>query len=293
LLDCSLAANTKSAYESALRDFDKFRCHMSLSKDWPVALGHIAQYIANLSLLGRSPSTVAVHMSAISREHKILGMSDPTNHFLIQKLMYGLRRSVKRCDTRAPITVEILQQLPKALDAICFSNYEAELFKAAFSLAFFGFLRVGEMVFTTMANMDRPLKVDDVSVHSEFMEVTIRLSKTDQNGHGITLRLPQIQQVGICPVQAMRRYLRVRSKRGVYLFQHFDGKWVTRSQFTKVLTKALRFLHLNTAQFKAHSFRIGAATAAAIQGVSKDNIQGWGRWSSNAYQRYIRIAWVM
>ena len=40
--------------------------------------------------------------------------------------------------------------------------------------------------------------------------------------------------------------------------------------------------------FSSHSFRIGAATVAARNGVPDHLIQTMGRWSSNAYQLYIR-----
>ena len=41
--------------------------------------------------------------------------------------------------------------------------------------------------------------------------------------------------------------------------------------------------------FSSHSFRIGAATVAARNGVPDHLIQSMGRWSSNAYQLYIRM----
>ena len=38
-----------------------------------------------------------------------------------------------------------------------------------------------------------------------------------------------------------------------------------------------------------HSFRIGAATAAAAAGYPRWAIQAMGRWSSDCYRQYIRI----
>ena len=40
--------------------------------------------------------------------------------------------------------------------------------------------------------------------------------------------------------------------------------------------------------FSSHSFRIGAATVAARNGVPDNLIQSLGRWSSDVYQLYIR-----
>ena len=41
-------------------------------------------------------------------------------------------------------------------------------------------------------------------------------------------------------------------------------------------------------EFGTHSFRIGGATTLRMNGMSDDEIMAWGRWSSDAYRRYIR-----
>ena len=41
-------------------------------------------------------------------------------------------------------------------------------------------------------------------------------------------------------------------------------------------------------RFGTHSFRIGGATILRLLGCSDDEIMAWGRWSSDAYRRYVR-----
>ena len=46
---------------------------------------------------------------------------------------------------------------------------------------------------------------------------------------------------------------------------------------------------MDTRHYSGHSFRIGAATAAAQAGLEDSTIQLLGRWSSGAFLRYIRM----
>ena len=68
---------------------------------------------------------------------------------------------------------------------------------------------------------------------------------------------------------------------------HSGGKALTRYQFSSVLEKSLNALGVH-GRFKAHSFRIGAATAAFEAGCSPDAIMQAGRWKSKVHKAYIR-----
>ena len=61
-----------------------------------------------------------------------------------------------------------------------------------------------------------------------------------------------------------------------------DGTPISRKYFTQQLNISLIGCGLDTKLYKGHSFRIGAATTAALEGVSEEKIKVMGRWSSNA-----------
>jgi hypothetical protein len=70
---------------------------------------------------------------------------DPTTSFFILKLLQGAKRSRVQVDTRLPITRSILHRMLVALPYICSSPFYKISYRSMFLLAFYGFLRVGEM----------------------------------------------------------------------------------------------------------------------------------------------------
>jgi len=71
----------------------------------------------------------------------------------------------------------------------------------------------------------------------------------------------------------------------LFLFQ--NGQPLSHALLTDWLRQILASTNIPS-NFSSHSFRIGAATVAAPNGVPDHLIQALGRWSSSAYQLYIR-----
>jgi hypothetical protein len=258
-----------------------------------VPVQYLLQYIAYLHAHGIAPSTTASYLAGISYCHKLHGWHDCTKDFLVQRAMLGMRRiRGSRPDERAPITIEILNQLPHHLTVVCSTDYEACLFTSVYLLAFFGFFRVGELVITSAQQSHRALYLSDISMPRECSDplvVVLRYSKTDQLGKGVTIYITQNADPNICPVIALKKLLALRPLTGHSLFCHKDGRPLTRYQFSAVLKKVLLSCGITSPHFASHSFRIGACTTARLQGVPEHIIQQWGRWKSSCYQRYIRI----
>ena len=229
-------------------------------------------------------------MSAISFQCKMNGYSDVTQFFVIGKMLTGLSRLDKRKDIRMPITVDILFKIIQQLSVVCLSKFEALLFTAMYTIAFFGFLRVGELVINSKKDIGHAICRSDICFKPQLdaLEIHLRHSKTDQSGSGVVICIPATHNT-ICPVQAFRSYDCNRPNYlGVY-FRHIDGSPVTRYQFVAVLKKSLEKAGIDSQHYKSHSFRIGISTSASLLGISNDDIACYGRWQSNAFKNYIRI----
>jgi hypothetical protein len=126
-------------------------------------------------------STAKSYISGLSFKMKVMALQDTTKSFVITKMLCGMERKHKRVNARKPITFVILEKIINVFLHVCNSYYEATLFAACFSVAIFGFLRVGE--FALSQNSERHmLRIEDISLKfgGETVILNIPSSKTDQ-----------------------------------------------------------------------------------------------------------------
>ncbi len=92
-----------------------------------------------------------------------------------------------------------------------------------------------------------------------------------------------------CPVSAITAYLAVRGRTNGPFFKWKSGLPLLRETFVKHIRRALSVSGMDVSGYSGHSFRIGAATAAAAAGIEDSLIKTLRRWRSSAYQTYVRI----
>ncbi len=120
------------------------------------------------------------------------------------------------------------------------------------------------------------------------MAITIKGSKTDQSRNGVTLYVGRSGD-DLCPISALLPYLVIKGQDRGPLFKCEDGTPLTRQRLVTLLWHTLSQAGFDCTRYSGHSFRIGAATTAAVKGMSDSMIQTLGRWSSDSFRRYIRI----
>jgi hypothetical protein len=163
---------------------------------------------------------------------------------------------------------------------------------AAMTLAFFGFLRLGELTCNSNFSADTHLTPLDINFHPSltnpnYISVKVKISKTDPFRLGHTLFIGRTNQ-SLCPVEAMKSYLIKRGRTAGPIFQYASGRPLTRESLTAETRQLLSLLGFKASDYAGHSYRIGAATTAASVGLPPWLVKTLGRWSSDCYERYIQ-----
>jgi hypothetical protein len=233
-----------------------------------------------------APSSVSSYIAAVRSWHIDLGAPDPTRGATrLARLLRGIRRSRSSpALSRLPVTNRLMGVLQSALSA---PGFDHVMFWAACCTAFFGFLRVSEFTCPGVYVPSCHLSLSDIQWDAAgHYRLLLKSSKTDPFHQGCTILIgPSGHQ--ICPVAALSRYLAIRGSFPGPLFLCVTGAPLSPS----LVNAWLRFI-LKAAgvpgNYSSHSFRIGAATSAALTGVPDHVIKILGRWSSDCYLRYIR-----
>lgn len=205
--------------------------------------------------------------------------------FVFTQALKGWKKLKVAADVRRPVSFDLLQELLLVLPGICSSGYEVTLFRCAFTLAFFGALRIGELIPRSGKQVGGLLS-DDVLVVGDRLKLRLRRSKTDMYGNGVWLSVNSTR-LPFCPVDLARSFMNIWSEGPVFLV-HKGGSPLSQYQFSAVFRVALSACGRDPSEFGTHSFRIGAATVADSLGLPVDHIKSLGRWRSDCYMRYIR-----
>jgi hypothetical protein len=163
-----------------------------------------------------------------------------------------------------------------------------------FTVSFFGSFRVGELL-PNKGNTFNPFETllwSDIKFFEDFsIEIHNKVPKNRTEG-GEFISLFPFPGHNCCPVEALRS-LKNSSKGGftpVFTFE--NGKFPTCSLLNKIIVKLLeKHLGEQANLYSCKSFRSALPSALAALPVSGNEkfIKRWGRWNSEAFERYVRL----
>lgn len=261
---------------------------------------HLCRYVAFLADSGLKHASIKGYLSALRRMQIVAGAGDPftASWPLLECTLKGIklrqaRSAASRPRQRLPITPPILRNLREVWERDSLARDNIMLW-AACCMCFFGFLRSGEVTVPSMVRYDAEAHLSEGDVRldaaspPQYVQVQIKASKTDPFRRGVTVYLGRTSN-DLCPVSAIAAYLVVRGRERGPFFMLASGTPLSREILVRRVRSALEAAGVDASRYAGHSFRIGAATTAALAGLEDSLIKTLGRWESAAYQLYVRV----
>ena len=276
----SYSASTRRNYEGAWRLFARWAGREGFSA-LPAKPETVAAYLAERAADGLSPASLRMDRAAIRHHHSEAGHANPADNEGVRRVMRGLTRRAAQ-EGRTPRQAAALTA--KALEAIRATAHlrrtgpggrtegprtarrRGRVDVALISVMRDAMLRRGEAAALTWA---------DVEFRSDgSARVTVRRSKSDQDGNGATL------YVGRAAATELRAIHGPDASPGAPVFGLHTGKAVS-----KRIGKAARAAGL-VGRFSGHSPRIGMTRDLVASGAGVAAVQVAGRWASPQMPSY-------
>lgn len=271
----SIASSTRVAYASDLKHFVEWGSVLPATPD--MIASYIAAHAGNLAV-----ATITRRIATLGKAHQTMGMDNPYQSALVKATLQGLRRKHGTAQKQAKALTR--QDLFAILDAMGDSMKDVRD-RALLLLGFAGGFRRSELV---------GLAIADIKHVRQGLIITLRRSKTDQEGAGRKIGIPH-GRTRHCPVAAVTEWLtrsgitegaifRPINRHGQLQHERLSGDAVS-----EVIRERLAAAGFDPTGYSGHSLRAGFATSAAQAGASTIKIrQQTGHSSDTMLARYIR-----
>jgi integrase len=244
-----------------------------------------AGYLAELADAGLKAATIARRLVVISQAHKAADLPSPTTSSLVRRTHSGIRRSIGTAQAaKAPAVVADLKRMLQKLPGTRVGLRD----RALLLLGFAGAFRRSELV---------ALDVADLEFSSAGLAITLRKSKTDQEGRSRRIGIPYGSHEQNCPVRSLQAWLETARIgegavfRSLDTFQRVQPKRLSDKAVARIVKRRAAAVGLDPVRYAGHSLRAGLATSAAAGGASERAIMAQtGHRSITMVRRYIREA---
>ena len=286
-LKSSKANNTLRAYKSDFKDFGAF-CAKHGFNSMPTEPKIVSLYLTHLSKNSKM-STLRRRLVSISMVHKIKGHYLDTKHPVIIENLMGIKRLKGTIQKgKKPILINHLKSIINVINEQKIEEIKKARDKSIVLIGFGGGFRRTELV---------SLDHEDLEFVPEGLKITIKRSKTDQFGEGMTKGLPYFDNEVYCPVSNLKKWLELSKIKDGPIFRRFaKGLSITKNRLTDqtvvlLIKNYLSLAGIDNSNFSGHSLRAGFATVAAESGADERSIMAMtGHKTTQMVRRYIREA---
>lgn len=280
----ALEPGTMDTYQSALRSFINFTdLHQLL---WHPTANTLSLYVVWACGSGIEPRSISSYLSGICSllEPFYPDVKKERASFLVVRTLTGCHKRFSAPTSRKrPLTQDDLYKLQGYYHT---QEYEDILFWTITTVGWHGLHRLGELVCKSqnVRNTRKTIKRSSLCLSPSFAQYVLPYHKADRFYEG-NICIIERRNTSLCPVAALERYISARDKLWPHnenLFVKANGQPPTRSWYMGRLRKIF------SQEVAGHSLRSGGATHLALQGVAEHTIRTLGRWSSDAFDSYIR-----
>ena len=283
-------SKTIAGYEGAFKWVRRYakQCNSALL-EW--GEGEVAGLVVQLTREKKGENLMKKCSAVINLLSEAMGKEAPTKSGALKMVkktaVKVMNKEKQRRKEKKPMTVELMAKMIKEifLGSSKVDNKSKQCL-ALMTMLFFGVKRFGDV---------QRIKVRDVLFKEDGgVEVWVRASKTDVQGRGRVFKMSGRRSGGVSVAKILRWY---KQSLGLQQADYFFCKLgrrseVLRSDFIKyqearaILDREQEYLGIRG--LTLHSGRVGAATEASEEGVSRDNIKTAGDWRSEAVDVYIK-----
>ena len=253
----STSENTRRAYSRQWAAFVAW-CGARQLGALPASPATVALYASDLASQGLKAATIGQAMVAVSAAHGAAGLPSPRSDANLRKVLRGIRRTLGVAQKEAaPVLASHLRTMVAALPAGLGGLRD----RAVLLVGFTGAFRRSELA---------ALEVRDVAFSPEGVTVTLRRSKTDQEGRGRLVALPYSSTPEVCPVRVLRSWLEAAAVttgpgfREVTRHGQVGATALTGRSIARLVKRAGAAAGLEGQDFSGHSLRAGFVTQAKI-----------------------------
>jgi site-specific recombinase XerD len=284
LMTGARSPNTQRAYAEDWADFCRW-CESAGRQAMPAKPETLRLYLSHLIETGKAAGTVERRMQGVKARHLREGQLSPVDDET-RAMLAGARRTMAPPVAKSAISVKQLRAMVAKLPRTPIGVRNHALLLLGFAMG----ARRSEL---------SALNCDDVYFAGKGMRISIRKSKTDQEGKGRVVGVFEGTRSGTDPVKWMRYWLKVRGKEAGPLFVQFTSGGANTMErlgarsIALIVQAAVESIGLDRRRYGAHSLRAGLVTAAAEGNVPLHVImQTTGHKNVQTLMKYVRPASV-
>ena len=285
-VEASRAASTRKAYAGDWSRFETW-CRARAAPALPASPALVAVYLSTLASNGLAPPSVARALAAIAHHHRQARLIPPhraDGGSVVTDVLAGIRRSrTGGPDRKAAADADVIMRLLWSIEG---DGLAALRDRAVIAFGMAMAARRSELV---------ALDVADLAWEEKGLRVTVRRSKTDQDGEGATVAVPEGRR--LTPLAHLRAWL---DAAGITEGPVFRPLWkggrvrparLSDHAVARIVQARALAAGLDPARYAGHSLRAGFVTAAARNGADVWKIQQVSRHKSmQVLAGYVRDA---